>query len=278
LQTCGKEELSPDGRTLVCVDSRGTLRLLDVASGETVLRREGYVPESEGYGGTTRGFKVMLDPSLARVAFSPDSCFLLAAPAMPYQTTKEVDGPVLSWDTTGKKEVRLHGELGDLRHGSSVDYGPETLSLQYFVFVAPDRLMISSLWWARRRAVAARLVAFPSGHIVSRPKLPPGPLFRAADPGFVIVHPFAEYPLPPATIEASPEEGRVYSPPATHAVPANQTRGAVAVEIATGHLITSETPALDVLGNYYVAEPVPGEVGLYERGKGLQATVALHGK
>lgn len=292
LQRCGTELLSPNGRTLACVDSQGTLRLLDVGSGETLLRREKYVPESVGgevpsemgpLSGTqltSRGwssFKVRLDPSLARVAFSPDGSFVVVAPATSYQTEKEVNGPVLAWDTTGKGRVRLRGELGELRHGSSVDFGPETLSLQYFVFVAPDRVMISSMWWVRRRVVAARLVAFPSGHVVSKPKLPPGPLFRAADPRFVIVHPFAEYPLPPPTIEASPE-GRVYSPPPTRAVPANQTRGAIAVEIATGHLITSETPALDVLGAYYVAEPSSGEVGLYERGKGLQATVVLHNK
>ncbi len=30
------------------------------------------------------------------------------------------------------------------------------------------------------------------------------------------------------------------------------------------------------LERYYVAEPSPGTVGLYERGKGLQATIALH--
>jgi hypothetical protein len=40
-------------------------------------------------------------------------------------------------------------------------------------------------------------------------------------------------------------------------------------------MITSETPALDVSGRYYVAERAGGEVELYERGKGLQAAVSL---
>ena len=40
----------------------------------------------------------------------------------------------------------------------------------------------------------------------------------------------------------------------------------------------SDTPAIDVLGRYYVTEASPGVVGLYERGKGLQATLALHPK
>jgi hypothetical protein len=53
---------------------------------------------------------------------------------------------------------------------------------------------------------------------------------------------------------------------------------AIAVELDTGTGITSNWPALDVLGSYYVAEPSAGEVGLYERGKGLRATVSLHMK
>ncbi len=47
------------------------------------------------------------------------------------------------------------------------------------------------------------------------------------------------------------------------------------MEFATGQVIISETPALDVFGNHYVAEVRNGEVGLYERGKGLQASVRL---
>jgi hypothetical protein len=48
--------------------------------------------------------------------------------------------------------------------------------------------------------------------------------------------------------------------------------------VSTGQVIISETSALDVFGRYYVAEPSAGVVGLYERGKGLQATVALSDK
>ena len=49
------------------------------------------------------------------------------------------------------------------------------------------------------------------------------------------------------------------------------------MELRSGHeVITSDQIALDVLGQYYVSERNPGEVGLYERGKGCQATVMLH--
>lgn len=54
--------------------------------------------------------------------------------------------------------------------------------------------------------------------------------------------------------------------------------GAAAVELANGRTITTDTSVIGVFGNRYVAEVRPGEVGLYERRKGLQATVVLHKK
>jgi hypothetical protein len=39
--------------------------------------------------------------------------------------------------------------------------------------------------------------------------------------------------------------------------------------------MVSDTPALDVFGSHYVAERLNGELGLYEVGKGIQATVKL---
>jgi len=40
-------------------------------------------------------------------------------------------------------------------------------------------------------------------------------------------------------------------------------------------MIVCDTPALDVFGQYYAAERTDGELGLYERGKGLQASVMI---
>lgn len=51
--------------------------------------------------------------------------------------------------------------------------------------------------------------------------------------------------------------------------------GAAAAELGTARIIISPTQALEVSGRYYVAEPSPGEVGLYERSKELQAKVTL---
>jgi len=120
-----------------------------------------------------------------------------------------------------------------------------------FTFVAPDRLLESSGRGYKHHLVSAKLVTFPSGKSLLKPKIPIGGLFRAADPNFVLVGPFGGY---------------------TRNTPDAR---AAAVELATGEAIVSDTPVLDVFGRYYVAEPRNGEVGLYERGKGLQATITI---
>jgi hypothetical protein len=80
-----------------------------------------------------------------------------------------------------------------------------------------------------------------------------GELFPSTDPSFVIVRLAGQ--------EATKHPQRT-----------------VAAELHTGELVVSETPALDVLLRYYAAEPSRGCVGLYERGKGLQATIDLRKK
>jgi len=110
-----------------------------------------------------------------------------------------------------------------------------------------DRAIISwpEAWNPKDTTVTATLALFPTGKKLLKPKIPPGPLFRAADPAFVIVRPCGK-------------------------------SAACAAEYATGQVIISEkSPAVDVFGRYYVSELARGEVGLYERGKGLQASLAI---
>ena len=121
------------------------------------------------------------------------------------------------------------------------------------VFVTEDTLLIDDgPRRLKQRLIIAKLVEFPSGKTLARPRVPFWELFRATEPGVVISRPNA------AT--------RKYGVPTC------------AVELSTGQVIVTHTPALDVLGRYYVAEPSPGAVGLYERGTGLQATVGLYNK
>ena len=116
-----------------------------------------------------------------------------------------------------------------------------------FIFVAADRALTAPMRRVRKGVWPGWIVAFPSGKILLRVGLPGGENSRAADPDFVI---FRYWGVGPA----------------------------VALEYRTGHLITTKTPVLDVLGNHYVAERTNGELGLYERGKASAvATVRLDG-
>ena len=102
LHACGTVALSPGGRTLVCDDFQGTLRLLDVNSGETVFEKSKFAQQE--YLGTLERpcpcstCKISLvspscfegDPGAAMVAFSPDAHFVIAEPVF--------EGPPIAWD------------------------------------------------------------------------------------------------------------------------------------------------------------------------------------
>ena len=222
---CGTEELSPDGRVVACIDLRGTLRLVDVASGRTVLEKRRF----------NRPSRASSDElGSGSIDFSPDGNWLIVRPS-------GIDEPPLVWNVRGQSSLKLTSELKQLGQHS-------------FAMLAPDRIAISNA--ARDKGAAGSLslkvFAFPSGKILSEPKIPSGVFYRATDPGFVLIRPY----------------GRLDQ---------NSWRTA-AVELSTGLVIVSEG-ALDVLGKNCVAETVNGkEVVLYEIGLALQTTVVIHGK
>jgi WD40 repeat protein len=175
------------------------------------------------------------DLGSAEIDFSPDGRVVLALPVNAF-------GFALAWDLQQRRQVSLPLRL------------KTRLPAMEFAFIAADRLLISRSTFVRR-TVTATLVAFPSGKVLSKPILPQGPIYRAAGPNFVIVRPFGV---------ASPAE-----------LVSNSPKRSAAVEIRTGQMIVCDTPALDVFGQYYAAERTDGELGLYERGKGLQASVMI---
>ena len=275
LPPAGTAELSPDGRILASVDSDGTLRLVDVGSGGTIFERGKFCQRyvNWGPGQTNNGWHG--DPGSASLHFSPDSRFILALP-------KYAVGAALAFDLNERKAMKLGGGLRKFGRR------PE------FAFLTGDRVLISEDLAlavsatvdckncqtalvpgpASPSTLTATLLAFPSGDVLSNPLLPPGPLFRAANSDFVLIRPFGIDYSPEAkqtTVTDTPigKMTTIIYPP---------SKRAAAVEFATGQVIVSDTPALDVFGQFYVAELANGDVGLYERGKGLQATVTPTGR
>ena len=235
---CATEQLSLDGRILACNDPEGTLRIVDIASGETLLEKKQFVKLLPLYSFTAYGIQdlpnghFLGDLRKACFDYSPGGRLLKADPC-------GCTGKVLVYDLHDRAVLGLARRI--TRHAS--------------VFVTEGKLLtVNGPYRAKQHVIIAKLVAFPSGKMLARPRIPPFELSRATEPGVVISRPNA------AT--------RKYDP---H-VPTS------AVELSTGRVIVSHTPALDVLGRYYVAEPSAGTVGLYERGRGLQATVALYNK
>jgi hypothetical protein len=142
--------------------------------------------------------------------------------------------------------ANLHSGAWNLREQTSIQLNGalKHLQLKGRVFVAPDRILLSDPLRAKHGIVTANMVEFPSGKVIAKPKVPRN-LYPAADPGFVVVRPFGE------------------------------SARAAAVDLTTGNVIISNTLPLDVFGHLFVAEPHPGEIGLYEIGKGVQAIVVL---
>lgn len=218
LRKCESSALSPDSRVLACVDSAGTLGIIDVDSGETIF-------EKSKFGGIG-------DRGAAGLNFSPDGRYLAAVPKYGY-------GSTIAWDLRAKEEIKLGRGLRNLESG------------YHIAFIGPDQVMISSVRLGTT-TVNATLVEFPSGKVLSKAKLPPGQLFWAADPAFVLIRPFG---------------WRVHD---SEPVPRSS-----AVEYRTGQVIMSDAEALDVFKNRFVIELPDGRLGLCERGKGVQASVAV---
>jgi hypothetical protein len=248
---CGTEELSPDGAVLACLDLESTLRFVDVASGLTIFEEKEFTRlfrcDSLSESGPPVSFCGELGS--ARIDFSPDGRFVVVMP-------KNAGGSPLAWNARERTIVELTGPLKLLKQRGSA-------------FIAPDRILI---WNGvarkndRNRGVAnARVIEFPSGKLLSEPKIPNGGFFRATDPGFLVIRPFG-LGTTFAFVRGEFLLGR------------RSPNRAAAVELSTGLVIISDTPALDVFGRFYVAEHTKGEVGLYEIGKGLKAAVVVHQK
>jgi len=229
---CGADKLSPDGGLRACLDLSGTLTFFDVASGQAVFEKKKFAPPVQIFGRFTRA----IDSESASMEFSPDGHFLIVR-------SDDPEGPDLAWNVREKNIVKLTGPLKQLNHHGSV-------------FLTPDRIFISEGENALKPGVAnCKVIQFPSGQLLSEPKVPFGTFSRAADPGFVVMHHFGSS-LP----------GR------------SSPNRSAAVELNTGQAIISETPGLDVCGRLYVAEREKGEVGLYEFGKGLKVSCVLRGQ
>jgi hypothetical protein len=234
--TCQTEELSADGNILACSDSKGTLRLVDVLSGGVFFERKQFVKLIPLYSYTANGA-----PDLPNGQFLGDAgeaCFDFSP-----------DGHLLKARACGGTGTEL---VYDLQSWALMPL-KRSITRHPSIFVNANELLINDgPYHPKQHLKTVKLVAFPSGRLLAHIQITPFGWFRATEPGFIISRSDASTPnLPP--------------------------RGpTTALDIRTEEAIVSQTPALDVCGRYYVAEPSSGVVGLYEQGHGLRATLNLH--
>ena len=228
---CGTEKLSPDGGVLACLDLNGTLHFFDVASGQAMFEKKKFAPAVQIFGAYSP-----IHPQPVIMEFSPDGHFIIVR-------SEDPEEPHLAWNVREKSMVKLAEGLKQLKNHPAI-------------FIAPDRIFISGGENPLKPGVSnCKVIAFPSGQLLSEPKVPFGTFARATDPGFVLMRHFGSS-LP----------GR------------SSPNRAAAVELSTGQVIISETPALDVVGRFYVAEKEKGDVGLYGIGRGLKASSVLRAR
>jgi hypothetical protein len=157
---CVTRRLAPDGKTLGCVDEAGTLRLIDVATGESLLEKKDFA--------SALILRTTLD-------FSPDARYLLA-------TGRGLRGTTFIWGLREKAAIPLRGEL-------------KKQDDAHLAFLAPDRLLASPRVAADKSGtnVTATLLSFPAGEVLANPVIAPGPVYRAADPAYAIVRPLGKF-------------------------------------------------------------------------------------
>jgi WD40 repeat protein len=233
---CRSWGLSPDGRYLACHDTKGTLSLVHVASSATIFQK--------------KNFSALITDS--------DRHYLYSGNAQ----RGYLGGGEIEFSPDGRFVVAVpddaYGSVfaWDLQQGKPVSLGLSLRSPRSFVvFIGGDQLLKGGK--PSHGFAMLELVAFPSGKKLSTYKLaPPGTVHQAADPNFIIIRP-AKSPFQVTNNYA------------------NEGKQAAALEFRTGQVLMCDAPALDVIGQYYAAERLDGELGLYERGKGLQATVRI---
>jgi WD40 repeat protein len=140
---CIQTMLSPDGKTLACLNNHLDLKLVDVDSGSpSFTKKEFFVPRNIGefmeiY--LSRYFAGSLN--LVRMEFSPDAHYFVVA----HRNT------VLAIDLNSHSPVSLHGSLTDMLGAG-------------FVFLAPDRVIAKNGLDPKNSAV----MEFPSGKVLER--------------------------------------------------------------------------------------------------------------
>ncbi|MBV9957941.1 MAG: M48 family metalloprotease [Acidobacteria bacterium] len=221
---CMQSQLSSDGKTLACFDTRLNLNLYDVATSELIFqKKEFYVPN------ILELLMILLDSDAGEIRmlnmqFSPDNHYFLAARRGADRVVVRFDGApagdgkvAIGVDLTTRKSISLGGDLKSVMSGGFTFYSPTAIIGEYFENT--DR---------------SGIYTFPEGKKVELFKMAGREFSMAQQGDYFVVRPISDYPA------------GVYDVKAKRLVLGNKQA------------------AIDVYGNTFVAERKNGELGLYD--------------
>jgi WD40 repeat protein len=169
LRACRQAELSPDAKYLACLTEDLTLTLYNVATGETVFKKERFFdlhPGFSGYAAFSKFFFLLTHHDVATLRFSPDARYFAAS-----SRTKEA--VVINLST--ERKINVPGQVQ-----TAMEYS--------FTFIGPDRIVGVDTF----RPEKSPVVEFTSGKVLDRIPLGGGVLVAATNPRYVLVRPLKD--------------------------------------------------------------------------------------
>lgn len=235
---CVQSQLSPDGKTMACLDGDMTMNLYDVATGNSFFQKKNFyqlnelnlfvdvlnaILSSDGSDDIERNY--------VNMAFSPDSRFFAAGKRSVNFSAIGVmmDENAIAYDLQTKAPVQLKGLMKKLIAGN-------------FAFLTSDKVIGSNPGEPKKSGI----VSFPNGEVIEQFEIFPGKIAAPSKGSYLLVRPFAKYAV-----------------------------GVMDLQKKVG-IKGNKTAAFDIHDQVFVAERLTGEVGLYTVDKNeLLATVML---
>jgi|GEM_PF-3218471 len=178
-ESCMQKRLSSDGKTLICstmeLKSPGIrvgIRLVDVGTGTVYFENpKFYEPGALEWGWMMQYMRgVQRDRNLIAITISPDSHYLIAVAG----TSR------MAFDLVEHKPIQMSGKLKDLIQTN-------------IAFVGNDAVYVPGDVVTSNHLLAAKLVSFPEGKVLSEHEIGGMRLFSSSNPRYLIVSPLKEY-------------------------------------------------------------------------------------
>jgi Peptidase family M48 len=162
---CMQSALSPDGKTLACVDSKETLVLLDTATGDRLFERKDVRHGDYALNMGLGSLRVQYDIRFLNMGFSLDSRYFVVSGG----------DASLAVDVPAREEIALNGAVKTFLQGG-------------FNFIA-DRTVVGS----DKAGSRAAILSFPEGVIQQKIDLGAAAPFRVAKGDYVLLRPIQDF-------------------------------------------------------------------------------------